>query len=79
MNISSALVQTRPEWVDDVLKSLEGVPGVDVHFWEKNGRIIITIEGEDVDEEVDRVNFINQTSHVVSVDMINHYFGEGEG
>ena len=56
MNISSIIVKTRPEHYDAVWLNLQESPLCEVHFGDKEkGIIIITIEGENVEEEIEKL------------------------
>ncbi|WP_457621204.1 chaperone NapD [Persephonella sp.] len=76
MNISSIVVMTRPEHIQEVLKSLEESGLCDIHFYDEKGRIIVTIEGEDVYEETFKLKAIQDIPHVVSAEMSFAYSEE---
>ncbi len=76
MNISSIVVQTLPKYLDEVVKSLKECEICDYHFHDEKGRIIITIEGEDVSEELKKLRVIEQLPHVISADMQMSYSEE---
>ena len=69
MNISSIIVQTLPKYVDEVVKSLKNCDVCDYHMHDEKGRIIITIEGEGVQEELKKLKVIEAIPHVISADM----------
>ena len=69
MNISSIVVQCLPEWVDEVVKTLKNIPECDYHMHDAKGRIIITIEGEGVSEELRKLSVIEAIPHVIAADM----------
>ena len=52
MNVSSIVVQTTPKFLDEVVESLKNCEACDYHLHDEKGRVIITIEGEDVSEEL---------------------------
>ncbi len=77
MNISSAVVITEPKHIKEVLKELEESGLCDVYFHdEKSGKIIITIEGEDVNEETFKLRQIQTLPHVLSANMVYSYSEE---
>lgn len=78
MNISSVLIQTHPEWLNNIIQSIDRFPWLDVHFSDEQGRIIATVEGEDTDDEIAHIRELQATPQVLSVDMVNHYFGEAD-
>lgn len=69
MNISSIVVQTTPKFLDEVLESLKSSGLCDYHYHDEKGRIIVTIEGEGVEEEIKKLTTIQEIPHVVAADM----------
>ena len=69
MNISSVVVQTVPNFLDEVVESLKNSDACDYHIHDEKGRIIITIEGEDVSEELKKMKVIEMIPHVISAEM----------
>ena len=76
MNISSIIVQTLPKYVDEVVESLKICDVCDYHMHDEKGRIIITIEGEGVQEELKKLKVIEAIPHVMSADMQMAYSEE---
>jgi len=58
MNISSIVVQTLPKNLDSVLEAIKNCDVCDYHVHDEKGRIIITIEGIDVSEELTKLRVI---------------------
>lgn len=73
MNISSIVVQTLPKHLDEVIQELKECEVCDYHFHDESGKIIITIEGEDVSEELGKLRVIEGINHVVAADMQMSY------
>ena len=69
MNISSVVVQTVPKYLDEVVESLKNSDACDYHLHDEKGRIIITIEGEGVKEELEKMRVIEAIPHVITADM----------
>ena len=69
MNISSIVVQTVPKYLDKVVESLKNCDACDYHMHDAKGRIIITIEGEGVSEELKKMKVIEGIPHIVSAEM----------
>ena len=77
MNISSIIVKTRPENYDAVWLNLQESELCEVHFGDKNkGIIIVTIEGETVEEEIEKLNKIEEMPFIISADMHMSYCEE---
>ncbi len=69
MNISSIVVKTVPKYLNEVVEALKNCPVCDYHLHDEQGRIIITIEGEGVKEELEKLRVIEAIPHVISADM----------
>lgn len=77
MNISSAVVITEPEHVEEVIKELEESGLCEVYFHDKEkGKIIIIIEGEDVNEETFKLRQIQMIPNVLAANMVYSYSEE---
>ena len=56
MNISSIVIQCKQEYFDEVKAWCEESEICDYHFGEKKiGKIIVTIEGKGVEEEIEKL------------------------
>lgn len=76
MNISSAVVKTRPEHLAAVKATLADSGLCDIHFSDEKGRIVITIEGDDDSDEATKLKKIANLPAVVSADFAYTYRGE---
>ncbi len=80
MNISSIVVQVLPKNYDALKEELEASGICDYHFGDKEkGKMIVTIEGEGVEEEIKKLVAIQQTKGVIAADMMQTYQEELEG
>lgn len=73
MNISGILVQTKPEFTEEVIQNIKKIDQCDYHMHDEKGRIVVTIEGKDVSEEIARLNELQKIDHVISADMMYAY------
>ena len=69
MNVSSIVVQCLPKYVEEVVESLKNTPECDYHLHDAKGKIIITIEGKGVSEELAKLRVIEAIPHVIAADM----------
>jgi nitrate reductase NapD len=69
MNISSIVVNVLPEHSNKVIELLEEGDFCEFHLYE-DGKIIVTIEGEDVSEEIRKLRLIEQTPNIISASMV---------
>lgn len=73
MNISSIVVQTRPEHVEAVVEQLKQADFCEYHLHDEKGRIIVTLEGKGVEEEIGKLKKIQQLPHIASAEMMYSY------
>ena len=74
MNISSIVIQCKSEFYDEVKEWCEKSELCEFHFGDKEkGKIIVTIEGEDVGEEIKKLVKIQELPHVIAADMMMTY------
>jgi nitrate reductase NapD len=60
--------------MDASVEALEALPGVEVHHRdEASGRIVVTQEGETVDDEVNGLRRIKSLPNVILAEMVYHY------
>ena len=77
MNISSIIVKTLPKNFDEVMQSVKESGVCDIHFNDKEkGIIIVTIEGKNVEEEIEKVRMLEALPKVISADMHMSYCEE---
>jgi nitrate reductase NapD len=74
MNVSSIVVQARSEYIDGLVEHFKQADYCDYYVHDKEkGKIILVIEGENVDEEIEKLIKIQQTPHVIAADMMMTY------
>jgi len=74
MNISSIIVKTKPENYEAVWLNLEESGLCELHIGEKEkGIIIVTVEGETVEKEIEKLTKIEEMPMIISADMHMSY------
>ncbi len=74
MNISSIVVQVKSENYIEVKEALEASGLCEYHFGDQEkGKLIITIEGQDVEEEIKKLVAIQKIPGVLAADMMQTY------
>ena len=74
MNVSSIVVQALPEYIDGLIEAFNASDLCEYHLHDKEtGKIIVTIEGKDVGEEIKKLVEIQQMPHVIAADMMMTY------
>ena len=79
MNVSSIVVQARSEHIDGLVEHFKSEDYVDYHLHDKErGKIIVTVEGAGVEEEIEKLLKIQGTPNVMAADMMMTYQEELE-
>lgn len=74
MNVSSIVVQARNEYIEGLVEQIKACDFCDYHFHDVSlGKIIVTVDGEGIEEEMDKVRKIESLPHVVSAEMMMAY------
>jgi nitrate reductase NapD len=77
VNLSGILVIAAPGRFDEVVASLPGLPGVEVHHVDAAAsRAVVVQEAAGIDQEVDGLRRIQLLPGVASAEMVYHYFGD---
>jgi len=77
MNVSGILVVTPVEHMQATIDRLNGLEGVEVHHTDPStGRIIVTQEGDRVEEEVEGLKRIQALPHILLAEMTHHHLEE---
>ena len=78
MNVSSLVVRVSPENIELALAELKGAGLCDVHAHDREkAAIVVTIEGKDVGEEMDKMREIEKLPHVMGAALV-YAAGEAE-
>lgn len=79
MNISSIVVQARTEYIEELVELFKASDFCDYHLHDAaQGKIIVTVEGEGVEEEIAKLVKIQELPHVIAADMMMTYQEELE-
>ena len=73
MTLSSIVVQTKPENLEAVINSLKESDLCEYHLNDEKGRIIITVEGSGVEEEINKLTEIQTFPYIISAEMMYSY------
>ena len=73
MNISSIVVKTKKEHIESVVNAVRNSNFCEYHLNDEKGRIIVTVEGKGVEEEINKLKQIQQLPHVISAEMMYAY------
>ncbi|RLD47785.1 MAG: nitrate reductase [Bacteroidetes bacterium] len=73
MNLSSIVIQTNPENLNKVLQTVKSSPDCEYHIHDEKGRIIVTIEGKNTEEEIGKLKKLQAIPHVITAEMAFAY------
>ena len=73
MNISSIVVRTRSEHIEEVIENLEKAGVCEVFHRDDKGQIVVVIEGEDISDEMSKLKAIQSVPRVLSAEMMYAY------
>ena len=73
MNVSSIVVKTMPEHKDSVINRINAIDFCEVHFSNKEGKIVVTIEGESIGNQMESMKSIQALPNVASANLVYSY------
>ena len=74
MNVSSIVVQALPDKIDGLIEEFKKSEICEYHLHDKErGKIIVTVEGKDVGEEIEKLVKIQEMPNVMAADMMMTY------
>ena len=76
MNISSIVVQVPPSHLEDVVTFIKKSELWEYHLHDEKGRIIVVIEGENIEEEIHKLQSLQAVEHVTSAEMVFSFSGD---
>jgi len=73
MNVSGIVIKTKPEHMQEVMDKVNAIDLCEVHFFDPNGQIIATIEGNSIDAQMERLKLIQGVPHVFTANLAYTY------
>lgn len=74
MNISSIVIQAKSCHIDEIVEICKNSDFCDYHFHDKDiGKIVVTVEGDGIDEEMKKMKLIQAIPHIICADMMMAY------
>ena len=79
VNLSSIVVHVAPSGLEEGVRRLEALPGVEVPFMDAaRGRLVVTQESETTEEQEAGLRRIQALPGLLSAELVCHYFGDLE-
>jgi nitrate reductase NapD len=69
VTISGIVVACRPEHLAETTEAINAFPWAEVHYTDPNGRLVVTIEADDVEESMDRLEDLQGLSRVLMAEL----------
>ncbi|MEN8264799.1 MAG: chaperone NapD [Nitrospirota bacterium] len=76
MNVSSIVVKTIPEHIDSVISNIKAIDFCEVHFSNKEGKIVVTIEGESIENQMEIMKCVQALPNVANANLVYSYCEE---
>lgn len=73
MNVSSIVVKTTTDHLQDVIDGINSIGECEVHFFDSEGKIVVTIEGESISEQMESMKKIQSIPFVYSANLAFTY------
>ncbi len=77
VNVSSVVIRSLPEHLPEVERALLAAGLGEVHFKDDQGRMVVTIEGADADEEISKLRAIQNLPFVLVANLSYTYSDDG--
>jgi len=69
MTVSGIVVACRPDDLAEVKEVLNGLTWAEVHYADPDGRLVVTIEADDVEESMDRLKQLQGLPRVLMAEL----------
>ena len=76
LNISSLVVQVRPDRMNEILEAIGELPGSEIHARSPLGKIVVVLDLEDDAALSDRIGRIQKMEGVLSASLVFHQVEE---
>lgn len=73
MNISSAILHIAPHCLDEACSALTGMSGVEIHARSPEGKVVVTLEDDNINSAADKYVALHGIPGVASVAMVYQY------
>jgi nitrate reductase NapAB chaperone NapD len=78
MTISGIVVACQPGDIEALSQVLSDLAWAEVHYTDPRGRLVLTIEADDVDQSMDRFKELQGLPRVLNAELAEYCIEEGE-
>ena len=72
VHISSMVVHARPEYLAEVRRGIEELPGTEVHAATDTGKLVVVLESDQQTQITDTLTRISDLEHVLGTALVYH-------
>jgi nitrate reductase NapD len=69
MTVSGIVVACRPEHLAEMTEAVNAFPWAEVHYTDPNGRLVVTIEADDVEESMGRLQDLQALPRILMAEL----------
>jgi nitrate reductase NapD len=69
MTVSGIVMACRPEYLDEMSGAVNGLDWAEVHYTDRGGRLVVTIEAMDIHESMDRLKELQGLPHAIMAEL----------
>jgi nitrate reductase NapD len=73
MNVSSVVIRTSTERLEEVIENINKSKLCEVHFYDTEGRIVVTMEGENISDQMNNLRLIQGIPFVIDANLVYAY------
>ena len=73
MNLSALLIHSPPAKIPDLISLIQSFPWAKSHHHDEQGRLIVTIEAENLKEDQNHLEEIQQLPGVISAEVVEFW------
>jgi len=79
MTVSGIVVACRPEHLAETAQAVNAFPWAEVHYTDPGGRLVVTIEADDVEESMDRLKDLQGLPRVLMAELAEFAIEDEDG
>ncbi len=72
IHVVSMVVMTQPAYMDEIKTSLTAIPGSEVHAISAEGKLVVTLEADNHQALISRIDHVQHLDHVISASLVYH-------
>jgi nitrate reductase NapAB chaperone NapD len=78
MTVSGIVMAVRPEHLDEMAGVVNGLDWAEVHYTDGGGRMVVTIEADDIDESMNRLKHLQGLPRAIMAELAEFVVEEAD-